>query len=113
MATNQELRHQSFRDIAGTAGTYNEDWLACITAETPTATGTINERIILWVNDRLTLDGPVTITHTNINDALNALAVDQGYDRWDSVGTILPKWTVSPPAAQLQFSTSAPTVAVA
>jgi len=111
--TNQELRHQSFRDIAGTTGTYNEDWLACIEAELPGTVGTLNERIILWVNERLTLDGPVTVTHTNVNDALADLAADQGFDRWDAVSTILPMRTISPPAAQLQWSTSAPTVAVA
>lgn len=105
--TNQELRHQSFRDIAGTAGTYNEDWMACMVLEAPAVTGTVNEQILLWVNDRL------GTSHTNINDALAALAAQQGYDRWDSVAVLTPKSYFIPPAAQIQFSTAAPTVVVA
>jgi hypothetical protein len=92
MATNQELQHQSARDITGTEGTYNSDFLAMFALAGYT-TGTFNERFLLWLNDQL------GAAYTSLNDAMNAFAIEQGAMNWHSMGT----FTIGPGGAADAF----------
>jgi hypothetical protein len=81
MATNQEGRHQAVRDITGTSGSYNEDFLALF-ALSGFTTGTFNERFLVWLNDEL------GASHTSLPAAMQAYAVAQGANNWSSLNTI-------------------------
>lgn len=83
MATNQEARQIAIRAVTSTTGTVNEDWIALFTARSAAA-GTFNERMLAYVN------GKLTPTFTNVNDALQALAVDQDDNNYSSMGTFSP-----------------------
>jgi hypothetical protein len=80
MPTNQESKHTSVRAVTGTTWTYNGDWHALFDSAS-IASGTFNERMIAWINGRL------SSSYTNINDAMQAFAVNQGFNDWDSMGT--------------------------
>lgn len=68
MATNQELRHASFRAISGTTGSYNEDMYAmCLT--TVSDQGGLNGTLIAF------LQGQLLSSATNINDLMNEFAI--------------------------------------
>jgi len=84
--SNQSARQASIRTVTGTAGTYNEDWLALFDSES-IAAGTFNERLLLWLEGRngttgLTLDGQKA-----------AFAIAEGVDSWNDLGT----FDASPP----------------
>jgi hypothetical protein len=83
VATNQEARQASVRGVTSTTGTYDEDWVALFTARSAPA-GTYNERLLNYINTLL------TTSHTNINDAKQALAADQGAGNFSSMGTFTP-----------------------
>ena len=83
MATNQEARQISIRAVTSTTGTYDEDWIALFTTRSAPA-GTYNERLLNYINTLL------TTSHTNINDAKQALAADQGAGNFGSMGTFTP-----------------------
>jgi hypothetical protein len=80
MSRNQEGVHAAVRGETGTSGTYLEDWHALFTAD-GIAAGPFNQRMIGWVN--LTL----TTSYTSLNDAMNAFAIDQGFERWTDMNT--------------------------
>jgi hypothetical protein len=82
MATNQEGRHQAVRDITGTSGSYNEDFLALFAAS-GFSTGTFNERFLLWLNAIL------GETHTSLPAAMQAYAASLGFTNWSSLNTIV------------------------
>ena len=83
MASNQEARQTSIRAVTSTTGTHNEDWLALFTARSAPA-GEYNERLLSYINTLL------STSHTNINDAMQALAADQRADNFSSMGTFTP-----------------------
>lgn len=79
MQTNQELRHESARAIAGVStGTYNENIMQMCAAE-GFGVGTYNERLLGFISNRL------GFSFTNINDAMNAYAQSVGVGMWDQV----------------------------
>ena len=80
MATNSEARQTSIRAVTSTTGTYNEDWLALFTARSIGA-GSYNERLLAYINNKL------STSYTDINVALQALAVNQGDDNFSSIGS--------------------------
>ena len=83
MATTPEARQISIRVVTSTAGSVNEDWIALFTARSAPA-GEYNERMLSYINTLL------STSHTNINDAMQALAADQGAGNFSSMGTFTP-----------------------
>ena len=79
--SQQGLLQQSIRGITGTALDYNGDWLALMASDSIT-TGTFNERLLAWIN--VTLGA----SFTSLPAAQQALAVDQGYSSWATMGAI-------------------------
>lgn len=79
MATAQELRHLSVRDITGTTRDYNSDWLQLF-IDVGFETGTFNERLLRWINQSL------GTTHTSLPGAMQAYAEWHGFDNWSSMG---------------------------
>lgn len=82
MATNQEGRHAAVRAITGTASDYNSDFLSLF-ALSGFITGTFNERFLLWINSVL------GTTYTSLPGAMQAYAVEQGFNNWNSLNTIV------------------------
>ena len=80
MATNQEGRHQSFRSISGTSGTYNEDSMAAFIAEGATG-NTYNELFNSWLQIR------TSSSQTNLTDLMNTFAVQEGFRNWNDINT--------------------------
>lgn len=80
MATNQEGKQSSARTLASSTLDYNGDLMAMCEAEG--FTGTFNERMIAWANNR---SGE---SISNINDALNTYAVSQGFANWGALNSI-------------------------
>lgn len=79
--SQQGLLQQSIRDITGTALDYNGDWLALMAADGIT-TGSFNERLLAWINATL------GASYTNLPEAQQAFAVDQGYTSWTNMGAL-------------------------
>lgn len=78
--SNQGKRQESVRAQTGTAFTYEGDWHALFDmAGIPV--GTYNERLLAWINDYM------GESFTELNGAMAAFAIDQGYSDWDSMGT--------------------------
>jgi len=77
--SNQERRQQSVRAVTGTAYAYEGDWHALFDQD-GIPPGFFNERMLAWIN--ATLSG----SYTNINDAMRAFAIDQGYSSWPEMG---------------------------
>jgi hypothetical protein len=78
--TRQNERQASVRAVTGTAYSYNDDWRALFD-QAGIAAGNFNDRLRAWIN------GQLGTSYTNINDAMRAFAVDQGFTRWDEMGT--------------------------
>ena len=83
MASNQEARQTSIRAVTSTTGSVNEDWIALFTTRSAPA-GQFNERMLAYINTKL------STSHTNINDAMQALAANQSADNFSSMGTFTP-----------------------
>ena len=83
MASNQEARQTSIRAVTSTTGSVNEDWIALFTTRSAPA-GQFNERMLAYINTLL------STSHTNINDAMQALAANQSADSFSSMGTFTP-----------------------
>jgi hypothetical protein len=81
MTTNQEGVHAAVRAETSTTGTYLEDWHALFTAD-GVAAGPWNARMLAWIN--LTLSA----TYANLNEAMHAFAVDQGFNGWTDMNTL-------------------------
>jgi hypothetical protein len=78
--SQQGLRQASVRAESGTTLTYEGDWHAMWDGQS-IAAGTFNERMLLYINEKL------GVTYTNINDAMQALAMDAGATNFGSMGT--------------------------
>ena len=80
MSRNQEGVHAAVRAQTGTTGTYLEDWHALFTAG-GIAAGPWNSRMIPWIN------GQLSSTYSNLNEAKHAFAVSQGFNGWTDMNT--------------------------
>jgi hypothetical protein len=80
--SQQGLLQQSIRGVTGTALDYNGDWLALMASDSIT-TGSFNERLLAWINVTL------GTSYTNLPQAQEAFAVDQGYSSWSTMGAIV------------------------
>jgi hypothetical protein len=78
--TNQSDRQASVRLVTGTTSTYEGDWHSLFTAA-GIAAGTFNERLLAWINLKLSPD-----VYTNLNSAMAAYAAEIGVSNWDSIG---------------------------
>lgn len=85
-SSNQELRQESARLIGGTTLDYNSDFLAMFAVDGFT-TGTFNERFLLWLNAQL------GASYTSLPAAMQAFAVDQGYNNWSSMSSFGPAFS--------------------
>ena len=61
----------------------NEDWIALFTTRSAPA-GQFNERMLAYINTLL------STSHTNINDAMQALAANQSADNYSGMGSFTP-----------------------
>lgn len=77
--SNQSLRQASVRASTGTAYHYEGDWIALFDAA-GIASGFFNERMLAWINAQL------STAYTNVNDAMQAFAEDQGATSWNELG---------------------------
>lgn len=78
--SNQGLRQASVRAVTETTGTVSGDWHSLWDDE-EIAAGTFNERMLAWINGRL------SASHTNINEAMFAFAENEGVGNWNELGT--------------------------
>jgi hypothetical protein len=90
MATNQEARQASVRAVTGTAYVYDDDWLALFRAAGIT-TGGFNDRLLAYLNSRM------GSSYANVNDAMLAFAVTQGFTSWSAMGTFDASGTPAAP----------------
>jgi hypothetical protein len=82
MTTNQEGVHQALRDSTATSGSYSSDWHALFDAD-GIAAGPFNSRMLAWINQTL------AASYTNVIDAMRDYAVDQGFERWTDINTLI------------------------
>ena len=78
--SNQSLVQQAVRDSTGTALDYNGDWSALFDAD-GIAVGPWSGRMLAWINSTL------GTSYVNVNEAMQAFAVDQGFYNWASMNT--------------------------
>lgn len=81
--SNQSLRQASIRAVTSTALTYEGDWHALFTLRSAAGV-TFNERLLNYIN------GQLVASHTNLPQAMQAFAENQGANNWDSMGTFTP-----------------------
>ncbi len=81
--SQQGLKQASIRGVTSTTWTHEGDWNALFTAA-GIAAGTFNERLLLWINARL------TASHTNLPAAMAAMAAAEGAANFGSIGTFTP-----------------------
>lgn len=81
MSTNTELQQASIRALTGTTYDYNGDWSALFDLDGIPA-GNWNGRMLAWINQQLVAD------YTDLPSAMNAFAVANGVENWNSLGTI-------------------------
>jgi len=80
---NQSARQESIRAVTSTTLFYNGDWHALWDGlSTPGVF--FDERMLNYINTKL------SASYTNVNDAMQAFAEDQGYNSWNSMGTFTP-----------------------
>lgn len=83
MASNQEGKQASFRSIAGTTGTFNEDAIAAFQIEDPDGDGvSFNERFISWLQLR------TGSASTDLNGLQNEFASLHGFDNWSAANDL-------------------------
>lgn len=97
--SQQGRRQASVRAAAGTALTYEGDWHALWNSQ-GIASGTFNERMLAYCNEKL------GASHTNVNGAMYALAVDQGAVGFGGLGTFTPGVTELGSAFSSAFSSA-------
>ena len=88
MTTNQEGKHEAVRAITGTARSYNEDWHALFDDD-GIAAGPFDSRMLAWINATL------STSYTNVNEAMQAFAVEQGFANWASMNTFESGFSLS------------------
>ena len=88
--SQQGLRQASFRDIGGTASTYEDDARAAFEAEATIPAGaTFNEAMMLWLQERLGSSA------ANINDLLAEWAAAEGAANASSIGSFDPSGPIA------------------
>jgi len=80
--SNQGGVQQAIRDQTGTALDYNGDWSALFDQD-GIAAGDWNGRLLAWINSTL------GTSYTEINGAMQAFAVDQGFTSWGAMNTVV------------------------
>lgn len=83
-ALNQSLRQASIRAVTGKTLFYNGDWHA-LWDSLSTPGVFFDERMLNYINTKLS-----PAVYSNVNDAMQAFAVNQGYNSWNSMGTFTP-----------------------
>lgn len=78
--TQQELRQASVRAVTGTTLDYNGDWMALFDAA-GIAKGNFDERMLLWINLKL------SSAYAELNGAMQALAAANAAFNFSSLGT--------------------------
>ena len=78
--SQQSLRQASIRAVTGTTYTYEGDWQALFDND-GIALGQFNERLLRWINARL------GTSYTEINGAMAAMALAEGADSFQAIGT--------------------------
>ena len=78
--SQQSLRQASIRAVTGTTYTYEGDWHALFDND-GIALGQFNERLLRWINARL------GTSYTEINGAMAAMALAEGADSFQAIGT--------------------------
>lgn len=101
MTTNQEGVHATVRALTGTSRSYNEDWHALFDAD-GIAVGNFDSRMLAWINATL------STSYTNLNEAMQAFAVNQGFSSWSSINSFSVGGG-GPAATALSWSTDAMT----
>lgn len=82
MATNQEGRVIALRTAtSATTGTHEQNWFEVMAADAVT-TGTYNERLLAWINAKL------SASHASLPAAQAAYAAQYGYTRWTDQNTL-------------------------
>jgi hypothetical protein len=80
MATNQGGVQEAVRAVSGTAKDYNSDWHALFDAK-GIANGPFNGRMLAWINSVL------SASYADLPGAMQAFAVNQGFNNWSSMNT--------------------------
>jgi len=80
--TNQGGVQAAVREQTGTALDFNGDWHALFDAD-GIATGPFNGRMLLWIN------GQLSTSYASLPQAMQAFAVDQGFNNWSSMSTLV------------------------
>ena len=88
MTTNQEGLHATVRALTSTERSYNEDWHALFDDE-GIAAGPFDSRMLAWINATL------STSYTNVNEAMQAFAVEQGFANWASMNTFESGFSLS------------------
>lgn len=83
MTTTQGLRHESFRAISGTTGTYNGDSFAAFLAEGATD-ATYNGAFLQWLQIR------TSSSDGNLQNLMQLFAEQNGAYNWSSFGSFSP-----------------------
>jgi hypothetical protein len=81
MSANQEEQHIDLRASTSTARDFNSDWLAQFAKDLIT-TGSINERMLAWLNAEL------SASHTSLNAAMAAYAAGGSFTRWNDINNL-------------------------
>jgi hypothetical protein len=80
--SKQQERQNAVRLLTGTAYNYADDWHALFDGDS-IAEGPFNERMRNWINATL------GTSYLNVNDAMRAFAIDQGFTRWSEMGDFI------------------------
>ncbi len=78
---NQGLRQQSVRDVTGTTYNYTGDWMALFEQAGITQRVNFDGNLLTWINTKL------SSSYTNLPQAQQAFAENQGFLGWDEMGT--------------------------
>lgn len=78
--SQQGLKQASVRAVTGTTHTYEGDWHALFDSA-GIAAGPYNGRLLAWINNYL------TTSYNNLPQAMQAFAVNRGFNNWNSMGT--------------------------
>ena len=78
--TNQGLQQASVRAVTGTTSTFNGDFMALF-AQAGITESQYDGALLAWINQKL------SASYTNLPNAMQAFAVDQGYLNWTQMGT--------------------------
>lgn len=86
--TNQSDLQQSIRDITGTSLDYNGDWSALFDLD-GIPEGDWNGRLLAWLNYSM------GTSYTNLPEAQNAYAAENGAMNWSALNTGVPPFVLT------------------